>query len=82
MSSSMMDNQRFTHEVYPQEQEIDFSDEDSNYEKQRTNTLNYMQKIRDGKAEGVTDENKSKALQGMDDFLKELDTEYENSVQT
>jgi len=79
--SSMRDNQRFTYDPYPQEQEPDFSDEDRDYQKQRENTLDYMQKIRDGKAEGVTEENKSEALEGMQDFLKELDTEHETTVQ-
>ncbi len=47
--SSMLDNQRFTHDVFPEEKELDFSEDNREYESKRSNAVNYLNQVRDDK---------------------------------
>jgi len=75
-----MSQQRFTHDLNPQEPMPDFSDEDSVYENQRKNTVDYLEKLQAGEVEGVDPEDQKSFITGGKQHLAELDAAHEQTI--
>jgi len=78
-----LDHQRFTHDPHPQESdELDFSDDDKRYDRERTNAQNYLNQLQNNEVPNIPEGDRDLHIQAAQKTILDIDADHARSVKT
>lgn len=78
--SSMLDNQRYTHELYEEEKPLTFDDEDNEFETKRANIQKHLESLQKGEVAGVTEDDLPIFIETTQKQIIDMDVEQDMRV--
>jgi len=80
--SSMLDNQRFTHDIFPQEPTpLDFSQDEQRYQTQRNNLSQHLTNLQNNNVKHVSPDDKTIHIEATQKEIIKLDLDYKTNTQ-